>query len=559
MGVAEGEQMTSRRARSARTFGSELRVQRRHRGAALTRTGAIKAMALLCTLAALATGLVATPAAAAGGAGAVQDGIASLVKDIDSSHDGESGPGGFTEVGGTVLFFATTPETGRELWKTDGTAAGTSLVKDMLPGPDAFVVRRSVSAGGKLFFTFVTTGGAELWVSDGTSAGTTVVRKWIVPGPFQPPVGDLTSFGGAVYFSVDDGVHGQELWTSDGTPLGTVLVKDINLSGSSGPGSFAVLDSLLLFQANDGVAGRELWKTDGTTAGTTAVADLTPGPVGTNFWGSASQQTHTGQSDTFAVAGSRAFFIASAEDFGGPSLWRTDGTAAGTAQIPGSYRDPAELTGVGSVLYFTDENEKSQPNEIVGRGLWRSDGTVEGTVLVDNLRKEPGMHPDPRRLIDFNGRLAFFNKNSDYDEHAYSHLWISDGTSDGTVLLSTVPLAYGNRLTVAGGILYFTGLYKEYWEGVGPRFDAELWRSDGTPEGTRVAADIATGTETTTIFNDATGEYQKHKRFKSSSPSGLTAIGETLYFSADDGRHGDEFWRYDICPNGVAKNGRRCQ
>ena len=51
----------------------------------------------------------------------------------------------------------------------------------------------------------------------------------------------------------------------------------------SHPGSFAALpDDTVLFAADDGVHGRELWRTDGTAAGTAMVADLAPGPTGSD-------------------------------------------------------------------------------------------------------------------------------------------------------------------------------------------------------------------------------------------------------------------------------------
>jgi ELWxxDGT repeat protein len=76
------------------------------------------------------------------------------------------------------------------------------------------------------------THGLELWKSDGTAAGTSLVKD-ICPGLcsslatfFNPPVG-FTRVGGTLFFMADDGVHSNELWKTDGTEAGTVLVKDI--------------------------------------------------------------------------------------------------------------------------------------------------------------------------------------------------------------------------------------------------------------------------------------------------------------------------------------------
>jgi ELWxxDGT repeat protein len=121
-------------------------------------------------------------------------------------------PSALTPVGDQLFFAANVAGSGPELWKTDGTRAGTVLVKDIAPGPASSRPRELTAAGGRLYFT-ATDGvhGDELWQSDGTAAGTTLVQD-ILPGPASSSPQDLTAAGGTLYFTADDGEHGRELW-----------------------------------------------------------------------------------------------------------------------------------------------------------------------------------------------------------------------------------------------------------------------------------------------------------------------------------------------------------
>ena len=129
--------------------------------------------------------------------------------------------------------------------------------------------------------------GAELWKSNGTGAGTMIVKD-INPG-LDPNFSNsgspafLFNANGILYFAATDGVtaNGTELWKSDGTEAGTVLVKNINPgSGSSSPEGFALSNGILFFTAFDETNGHELWKTDGTAIGTVLVKNIVPTPGG---------------------------------------------------------------------------------------------------------------------------------------------------------------------------------------------------------------------------------------------------------------------------------------
>jgi ELWxxDGT repeat protein len=80
-----------------------------------------------------------------------------------------------------------------------------------------------------LFFTSRdSTHGQELWKSNGSSAGTVLVKDIrACSSQYRGPT-SLTRVGRRVFFAANDGAHGLELWKSNGTRRGTVLVKDVN-------------------------------------------------------------------------------------------------------------------------------------------------------------------------------------------------------------------------------------------------------------------------------------------------------------------------------------------
>lgn len=123
--------------------------------------------------------------------------------------------------------------------------------------------------------------GSELWKSDGTEAGTLLVRdihpeiSGVYPGSSPS---SLKVLDGVLYFKADDGTHGRELWKSDGTEAGTLRVTDIGPGSGDGViGGPVVLANALYLMADDGVSGWELWTSDGTEAGTQQLADIAPG------------------------------------------------------------------------------------------------------------------------------------------------------------------------------------------------------------------------------------------------------------------------------------------
>jgi ELWxxDGT repeat protein len=172
----------------------------------------------------------------------VSDGTVSgtkMVKDIVPGSDG-SMVNNIIPINGKILFSAYDTTHGHELWVSDGTEAGTKMVKDIAPGsddswPGNYPAYFTVMNGKVFFGTSDLTNGTELWASDGTEAGTRMVKDInFMPGG-NSSVSQLFAMNGRLFFFAIDGFHGYELWASDGTEAGTKMVKDINLSGDAIP------------------------------------------------------------------------------------------------------------------------------------------------------------------------------------------------------------------------------------------------------------------------------------------------------------------------------------
>jgi ELWxxDGT repeat protein len=298
---------------------------------------------------------------------------------------------GLTVVGKTLFFAGRDGMAGNALWKSDGTEAGTVLVKDRIdPFTTTGSPRSMADVNGMLFFTAIDNGvvvQSQLWKSDGTPQGTVRVRGAGPARPFEWP-SDLTVVNGTLFFLAIHPSHGFGLWKSDGTPAGTVKVKDIhpgpaNLFPRPYIGNLTVVGRTLFFAADDGVHGRKLWKSDGTATGTVMVKNVSPGRV---------FQLKANPNDAMAGVNGLLFFVA---DDG--TLWKSDGTKGGTVpvkRIAPNLDDHSRnrLTNVNGYLYCEVENGANDFK------LWRSDGTEAGTVLVMErsfkkfITRMPGPH-----------------------------------------------------------------------------------------------------------------------------------------------------------------------
>src|SRR5205814_8843977 len=188
-------------------------------------------------------------------------------------------PGEFAYLGdatGRTVLFATTPEYGRELWVTDGTDAGTALVKDIRPGTSWSPQDSLFSPvlNGRTYFAANSSdvqSDVALWSTDGTASGTYQVKDFnAAPAP-SPSINEFTQFNGKTYFAVDSSFDPGGLWVTDGTAAGTQRVAPHSFGSIAEPVPY---NGALYYLVFSSFGSTELWKTDGTPAGTALVRKI---------------------------------------------------------------------------------------------------------------------------------------------------------------------------------------------------------------------------------------------------------------------------------------------
>ncbi len=144
------------------------------------------------------------------------------------------------------------------------------LVKDIYPGARSADIDWMIAASNRVYFVADDgVHGRELWTSDGTAAGTHLALD-IVAGAGSPVIQGVRALGHLALFSADDGVHGRELWRSDGGAAGTFLARTSPPARRpSNPLEFTPVGGQVYFTANDNVTGNELWAVPAATLLTT--------------------------------------------------------------------------------------------------------------------------------------------------------------------------------------------------------------------------------------------------------------------------------------------------
>ena len=488
-------------------------------------------------------------------------GNSGLVKDINpvSSHD--SNPHSMVAMGGVLYFIADDGVHGNELWRSDGTMGGTNMVIDLNPTRQTIVggsivyenpgtnFGEIVAGDEKIFFSAAVGNDEirELYVSDGSNSGTIKISETfdcepqlfsnypeftysgvnsisVIPAS---EVGFDTAYFSAFRCSYENIVcSGEEPHISDGTESGTFQLADLfygntdlttpnggsitaDLEGSQ-PSEFTISGNNIYFSAKADMGavltdvGRELFviNTSSPAGGVQLVKDINYGS------GDSSPSMFEGM-------GGELFFSAD-DGISGMELWKSDGTNSGTVIVSniaanGSSSWPGQKISVGDTLFFT-ANDGTSGNE-----LWKSNGTYSGTSLVKDIVAGPS-DGGVSNMIEFDGDLYFIAYSSSPGVGTQgTEVWRSNGSDSGTVRISGSLVTDDSSalyLTRAGDRLYYVD------EAYGNSAGIELFSF--TPEdGIALAVDTRPG-------------------WQSSDTRNLFALGEKVFFVANDGFSGDE-------------------
>ena len=439
-----------------------------------------------------------------------------ILKDINDQGTNSSSPQNYISFGDKVLFSADNGENGRELWVINAGVA--SLLKDINPGPLYSSPSNFIELNGEVFFIAQTQEkGKELWKTDGTETGTIMVKDINLDAKNGLGNSPLTIFNNKLYFFANDGTTGIELFESDGTEVGTKLVVDINGTDTNSINSsdLVVLNNKLYFVANNGTSGTELFCSDGTVAGTTLVKDVNPG--GGSYANNLNIHPYL----------NKLYF--SAYDGSETTLWSTEGTEATTIKLAIKNVNNFTLSGSRDIggrgdakiiynteLFFTGESTSNFNKK--GTELWAI--TYTGTIQQVHDINPEAASSYPSLLTNHNGILYFmaYEPTNGYElwkASYYQAELVKDtqaGTKNGNI---SEIVSFGNN------ILFGAGDNNQ---------NRELWKSDGTSEGTVLFQDI----------NPSTEQYGN-----GSNPSSFFNHNNTLYFSASNGSTGNELWKLE--------------
>jgi ELWxxDGT repeat protein len=417
-----------------------------------------------------------------------------LTRDINVGA-GSSTPNHFAALGNLVIFEACDAAHGvYDLWKSDGTSGGTTLLSSAARSPGLFTAYQ-----GELYFAAYDTAisGIDLWKTDGTSAGTKVVSDQAI----NPS--EMTVMNGSLYFGASlrgNGINGF-IWKTDGTSGGTTRVSTTVVN----PMNLTVVGGNLFFVNN--ADGSALWKTNGTGAGTARV------------------RTFLGETPRDLTNSGGVLYFTASDFNAGYFLWKSDGTSAGTSLVSDVPYDPGYLLDYNGTLFFAAYDSASGFKD-----LWKSSGTSATTTVVSSEVDLSGVGGTNLSKV---GNTVYFGAQDTNDYYYY--LWKTDGVV--TQHVSMAPSVPESLAAVAvGSTTYFIGGDASNVADT----NKYLWQTDGFDGGTFRVSSAVAAVDNSYLPGTATDLYVNRP---------LVNVNGTLFFDGYTSGLGNELWSLHTPPS----------
>lgn len=355
-----------------------------------------------------------------------------------------------------------------ELWKTDGTPTGTVRLAVLTDQNGATGALARMGNGELLLLVWEHFASLAVWRSDGTVAGTAVATAVDLGGP-SFSVRSFAATEDAIYFMVEAGApYVKQLWSSNGTSTATHRLASFDTGIWDG----MVEHEGAVYFAAAAEGGDGIWRSDGTPATTRRIAALDGRDI---------------SPASFAFLGNRIYWLGFAADWSAGSLYGAPIVGGDPEELlqscAGGFCSPLYenlwLHTVGDSLVFA--RRQSGAAEV-----WRSGGVAGDTARLAPLCDAADCGYGGYGSVVLGDRLFFVHRGPG---GAAEELWISDGTTGGTLRLAgpqtVIPLgAPSDRSPIAGlsdasGWLFAAG---DREHGI------ELWRAEAVPDsGARVA------------------------------------------------------------------------
>jgi ELWxxDGT repeat protein len=438
-------------------------------------------------------------------------------------------PYAITPAGNGVYFSVGHAEVGEELWYSDGTTEGTRMVKDIYPGPASSEPYFLQVLDGVVYFE-ANDGlhGGELWCSDGSESGTRLVADLNRPNSpyYSSDPQHLTPVGESLFFTASAS-DGTSWWhRTDGTREGTSRLDDLGRFRKDGDvTSLRMGDdgTLIAFdrESTGAVVYHAIDEKDSNSSPESSSSPLFEtndnGPFLAAFGGDTDHEISEmvlvydsiffirndrlgrlekkdgglselkspvsihGLRSLTAFGGGIVFSASSAEN--GEELWYAVGNEIRLVDdlFPGTESSsPSDFAVLNDVLFFVAADAAG------GREIWKMNTAdmepVRFTSLSSETRTSLGL---PSQLVVCDESVFFTATDATHGRE----LWVTDGTEDGTRLVSDIfkgpPSSFPEELTVVGGKIFFRA--ETFEKGV------ELFAYDSIDKRTYLVADKATG------------------------------------------------------------------